>query len=231
MGCRRCGRVSRSAHADAGGPPSARRGATRGRCGGRETQGRSRFGARPISCYPSRRTTAGCPSGQWKRTVNPSRKLRRFESFTCHHQRKQPLTSGNADRGLFRGVRRRPAETDHLRLSVAYSWPRRPECGIDATLGETLLVVEGVGVNPQQHRHAVPGPSGHLSGWDTSRQPGGQAGMAQAVGAPRRRKGVLLGCQGRGSRHPQHSRCLRGRDRTDERPSDRTSPSTCPGDK
>src|SRR6478735_4212597 len=43
------------------------------------------FGPRPISCYPSRRTKAGCPSGQWKRTVNPSRELRRFESFTCHH--------------------------------------------------------------------------------------------------------------------------------------------------
>ncbi len=42
------------------------------------------FGPRPISCYPSRRTKAGCPSGQWKRTVNPSRELRRFESFTCH---------------------------------------------------------------------------------------------------------------------------------------------------
>src|SRR6476469_5417190 len=42
------------------------------------------YGPRPISCYPSRRTKAGCPSGQWKRTVNPSRKLRRFESFTCH---------------------------------------------------------------------------------------------------------------------------------------------------
>src|SRR3954469_11742402 len=27
---------------------------------------------------------AGCPSGQWERTVNPSRKLRRFESFTRH---------------------------------------------------------------------------------------------------------------------------------------------------
>ena len=30
------------------------------------------------------RVTAGCPSGQWERTVNPSRELRRFESFTCH---------------------------------------------------------------------------------------------------------------------------------------------------
>src|ERR1700758_3412454 len=29
---------------------------------------------------------AGCPSGQWERTVNPSRKLHRFESCTCHHR-------------------------------------------------------------------------------------------------------------------------------------------------
>src|ERR1035437_6623424 len=32
-------------------------------------------------------------------TVNPSRKLRRFESFTCHHVLKGPLTCGNAGRG------------------------------------------------------------------------------------------------------------------------------------
>ena len=33
-------------------------------------------------------------------TVNPSRKLRRFESFTCHHVLKGPLTCGNAGQGL-----------------------------------------------------------------------------------------------------------------------------------
>jgi hypothetical protein len=27
---------------------------------------------------------ADCPSGQWERTVNPSRKLRWFESIICH---------------------------------------------------------------------------------------------------------------------------------------------------
>ena len=36
-------------------------------------------------------------------SVNPSRKLRRFESFTCHHVLKGPLTCGNAGRGPFRG--------------------------------------------------------------------------------------------------------------------------------
>jgi hypothetical protein len=36
------------------------------------------------------------------RSVNPSRKLRRFESFTCHHVRKGPLTCGNAGQGPLR---------------------------------------------------------------------------------------------------------------------------------
>ena len=38
-------------------------------------------------------------------TVNPSRKLRRFESFTCHHVLRGPLTCGNASQGPFRGFR------------------------------------------------------------------------------------------------------------------------------
>src|SRR6266704_186939 len=38
---------------------------------------------------------AGCPSGQWERTVNPSRKLRRFESFTRHKRPSRFLTSRN----------------------------------------------------------------------------------------------------------------------------------------
>ena len=38
-------------------------------------------------------------------TVNPSRKLRRFESFTCLHVLKGPLTCGNAGWGPFRVVR------------------------------------------------------------------------------------------------------------------------------
>jgi len=38
-------------------------------------------------------------------TVNPSRKLRTFESFTCHHVLKGPLTCGNAGCRPFRVVR------------------------------------------------------------------------------------------------------------------------------
>ena len=37
--------------------------------------------------------------------VNPSPKLRRFESFTCHRVHKGPLTSRNAGQGPSRGFR------------------------------------------------------------------------------------------------------------------------------
>src|SRR5207253_1886245 len=59
------------------------------------------FGIPRGPCYPSTRTQAGCPSGQWEWTVNPSRKLRRFESFTCHPVHEGPPASGNADRRPF----------------------------------------------------------------------------------------------------------------------------------
>src|SRR4051794_18587123 len=42
---------------------------------------------------------AGCPSGQWERTVNPSRKLQRFESSTRHTVQERPLTSHNGGPG------------------------------------------------------------------------------------------------------------------------------------
>jgi hypothetical protein len=48
---------------------------------------------------------AGCPSGQWERTVNPSRKLQRFESSTRHHLDERPFTCGNAGKGRSRSVR------------------------------------------------------------------------------------------------------------------------------
>src|SRR6185437_3795591 len=45
---------------------------------------------------PGATTQAGCPSGQWERTVNPSRKLPRFESWTCHTSEKSPPNCANA---------------------------------------------------------------------------------------------------------------------------------------
>src|SRR5947207_3032645 len=43
--------------------------------------------------------SAGCPSGQWERSVKPSRKLQRFESSTRHSQANRPLTSAYPVRG------------------------------------------------------------------------------------------------------------------------------------
>ena len=71
----------------------------------------------------ARRLRWSQPCNQW--TVNPSRKLRRFESFTCHHVHKWPLTSGDVGQGPFCCVRPCPARSGDLRVSVAYLWPGR----------------------------------------------------------------------------------------------------------
>jgi hypothetical protein len=53
-----------------------------------------------------------------------ARKLRRFESFTCHHERRQPLTSGNVGRRRFRRVRRCSGDIRWLlTLAVAHHLP------------------------------------------------------------------------------------------------------------
>jgi hypothetical protein len=57
------------------------------------------------------RPMAGCPSGQWERTVNPSRKLRRFESFTRHHVAQRPVTSANAEHRPFFAISPSLAQT------------------------------------------------------------------------------------------------------------------------
>jgi hypothetical protein len=65
--------------------------------GGLRHADRTRLRGRPpvrLFCCPRRgrprcHCQAGCPSGQWERTVNPSRKLRRFESFTRHWHRER----------------------------------------------------------------------------------------------------------------------------------------------
>src|SRR6266568_2330803 len=67
---------------------------------------------------------AGCPSGQWERTVNPSRKLRRFESFTCHQHGKEPLTRRNPGQGLLLVVRQLTADSGPLRLIAPNALPK-----------------------------------------------------------------------------------------------------------
>ncbi len=61
-------------------------------------------------------TRCGC------RTVNPSRKLPRFESSTRHHSDERPLTCDNAVRGRSRPVRRRPTRSRSDQLAVANAW-------------------------------------------------------------------------------------------------------------
>ena len=54
----------------------------------------------------------------------------------------------------------------------------------DPALGELVLAHDALGVDPQEHVHAVPGPLGHLGGVDAAVQPGGQAGVPEVVRAP-----------------------------------------------
>jgi hypothetical protein len=50
---------------------------------------------------------------------------------------------------------------------------------------------DALGVDAQQHVHAVPGPLGHLGGIDAAVQPGGQAGMAEVAWPPGEGRGLL----------------------------------------
>ena len=59
--------------------------------------GRLSVGNAHVSCRVGRHFCWSQAYCRW--AVNPSRKLRRFESFTCHHVREGPLTCGNAGRG------------------------------------------------------------------------------------------------------------------------------------
>jgi hypothetical protein len=94
-----------------------------------------------------------------RRTVSPSRKFRRFESFTCHHQRKQPLTCSDVGQGLSRV---RPAVTGGNRSSTAvrrqYSgkfWPTsRFRCPV-RELGRSLTSRHPRGRRGPARRHAT----------------------------------------------------------------------------
>src|SRR5215471_19607023 len=62
---------------------------------------------------------------------------------------------------------------------------------VDAALGEFVLARDALGVDAQQHVHAVPGPFGHLGGIDAAVQPRRQAGVPQVVWPPGQRRGLL----------------------------------------
>jgi hypothetical protein len=59
--------------------------------------GRLSVGNTHASCWGTGHSRWSQACRPW--SVNPSRKLRRFESFTCHHVLRGPLTCGNAGWG------------------------------------------------------------------------------------------------------------------------------------
>src|SRR5665811_1760456 len=65
---------------------------------------------------------AGCPSGQWKRTVNPSAYAYAGSIPAPATHRKGPLTSAFAGWGPLVVVRLCPTESGHLRLVVGNTW-------------------------------------------------------------------------------------------------------------
>src|SRR5262249_34925329 len=67
----------------------------------------------------------------------------------------------------------------------------------DPSLGKLVLAHDALGVDPQQHVHAVPGPLGYLSRVDAAVEPRGQAGMPEVIWAPSERRGFLRGAQSR----------------------------------
>jgi hypothetical protein len=57
----------------------------------------------------------------------------------------------------------------------------------DPSLSELVLAHDALGVDPQQHVDAVPGPLRHLGGIDAAVEPRGQAGMPKVVRSPSER--------------------------------------------
>src|SRR5215467_3715714 len=67
----------------------------------------------------------------------------------------------------------------------------------DPALGELVLAYDALGVDPQQHVDAVPGPLRHLGRVDAAVEPRGQAGVPEVIWAPRERRGLLRSAQSR----------------------------------
>jgi hypothetical protein len=67
----------------------------------------------------------------------------------------------------------------------------------DPALSKLVLAYDALGVDPQQHVDAVPGPLGHLGRVDAAVEPCGQAGVPEVIRAPSERRGLLRGTQRR----------------------------------
>ena len=171
------------------------------------------FGIRGCPCYPSTRTKAGCPSGQWEWTVNPSRKLRRFESFTCHPVHKRAPDQRKRRFGAFFVA---PARVRLIsgseRCSTGVSgelvgkfgpWPLSLgpwlhwfsgglEGRLDPSSRRLVLSGDARGVNAEKHVDAVARPLRDLSCGHAGVQPEGDCCVAQVVGALGEGRVVLI---------------------------------------
>jgi hypothetical protein len=70
---------------------------------------------------------------------------------------------------------------------------RRHECLLDAALRLVLLTGDALGVDPQQHVHAVARPLGDLRSGHPRVEPGGYRRVAEVVGAPGQQRSGFAG--------------------------------------
>jgi hypothetical protein len=125
--------------------------------------------------------------------------------FTCHHQRKRPLTCCDAGSEAVSCVRLCSAEIGRLRLSapntprgfVVGGAARRPlERGLDAADRLLALAINDLRVDTQQHVDTVAGPLGDLSCRHAGVQPPRHRRVTEVIGAPGQRRRDLVRRQG-----------------------------------
>src|SRR5262249_31371619 len=142
----------------------------------------------PVQWYP-----AGCPSGQWERSVKPSRKLRRFEPFTRHKQEKRPLTWGNrsgadvvtVSLGLV-GTRSISLVPTNTRQSLRRLCPLVPgsQSGLNAPQCGLLLPVDALRIDFHEYVNAMPGPLRYPGCRYPRVEPQRYGGVSQVVRPP-----------------------------------------------
>jgi hypothetical protein len=75
---------------------------------------------------------------------------------------------------------------------------------LDASVGDLALAVDALGIDPQEHVHAVPGTLGDLGGVHAGVEPQRHRGVPQVVGTARQRGGGPLG----GEREQERGRAV-----------------------
>jgi hypothetical protein len=111
------------------------------------------------------------------RTVNPSGKLRRFESFTRHLLAKRPLTCCNSGEELSPSVLLNLTWDRLISLVVSDTCRRlggrivQLEGRFDPLASRFILAVDALRVDPYEDVDAVPDPLGNLGCRDSRVQP------------------------------------------------------------